>query len=68
MTDKQTTRDKVEAWLQARPKELILYDRINVEETTANERVVGKLTPIIIRGGYEITMNFKSATWEDDDE
>ena len=65
---RETTRDKVEAWLKLIPNELILYGGVEVLEITSSEQELGKVTPIIINGGYEIIMNFKSATWEEDDE
>ena len=68
MPVRETTREKVEAWLKLIPNELILYGGVEVLEITSSEQELGKVTPIIIKGGYEIIMNFKSATWEDDDE
>lgn len=62
-----TTRDKVEAWLKSKPEELILVPPVEVEKRQDNLLEMGKVTPTIIDEGYEITMNFRSATWEEED-
>jgi len=62
----KTTRDKVEAWLKAMPKELILSSGVELRKITTTEQSVDERTPFIVDNGYEITMNFKTATWEED--
>ena len=59
----KTTRDKVEEWIANAPDEIQIKG-VGIQLLTESVSLVGKITPTIIKGGYEGSIGFVCHSWE----
>ncbi len=61
----ETTKDKVEKWLSQAPKEIQISPDCDIEEISEQVKILGKIMPKIVKGGYRGTIRFNCRTWEE---
>jgi len=62
----KSIRQKVEDWLNKRPLGITIKE-INISQVIETMPLSGQYTPIVLRGGYEGTIEFECDKWEEDE-
>lgn len=61
---KQTMKDKIEKWLREAPKGLVFRRGVEVVQNKKELWCLGKLTPVLVDGPYQITIYAESKEYE----